>query len=224
VPNFYAEIPQDAFDKLILLKQQIDIANTLHENTQGLLQEFDEELSDIWFWMTDPLPPECVLENVPMPSYYEEFLEIYKENGPHTLLTQCKRARIIAEVRVKKVNLRSAKLRFEEVLSFKKHDEYEKDCFGEYIKIDTSVWRPRFIANQNYLIFTINLLGAPNIPSAYFNFPIQLIGNDLLVEVPYHQCSFWKDIDLPRLIICDKIYTPYSSLVNWLLENTDQYS
>jgi hypothetical protein len=129
--QYYAELPEDDLNRLRQLKFSVEHSSQNTSEYTRSLNQYNEELSELFQLITDPLPPDCELEESLLPKYYLYFKQEYQDSGPYTFLNDCQTAQLIAFVQVTSVKKRGAEVSAKPLAILKGHrDEFQSDCFG----------------------------------------------------------------------------------------------
>jgi hypothetical protein len=220
--KYYAELPEDDLNMLKQLKSSIEnsFPNT-PEYTRNL-DEYYEELSELFQLIADPLPPDCELEELLLPKYYLDFKGEYQKTGPYTFLNHCQSARLIVFVQVMSVQNKATEVSAKLLEIFKgEQNELVSDWFG-YVKFNVYTgWSyARFEKGERALVL---------LDKAYDNSAILLSSDKKFkvtkrddIEIATAQRttkSYWHSINVPKTQENSLMIIPWNDLRAWIINN-----
>ncbi|MDZ8263284.1 hypothetical protein [Nostoc sp. ChiQUE01b] len=220
--QYYAELPEDDLNRLRQLKFSVEHSSQNTSEYIGSLNEYNEELSELFQLITDPLPPDCELEESLLPKYYLDFKQEYQDSGPYTFLNDCQAAQLIAFVQVTSVKKRGAEVSAKPLAILKGHqDEFQSDCFGN-IKFNVYLaWSYAcFEKGEKALV----LLDKPS------NKSVTILGSSKKfkvcnrddIEIVISQKarkSYWHGINVHKTNENNFVVIPWKELEIWIINN-----
>ncbi|MDZ7969931.1 MAG: hypothetical protein RM368_34175 [Nostoc sp. DedSLP03] len=225
--QYYSELPEDDLNILRQLKHSIESSSKNTSEYCHSLNEYYDELSEMFQLITDPLPPDCELEESLLPKYYLDFKEEYQRSGPYTFLNDCRSAKLIAFVQVISVKNRGAKVTAKPLSILKgQKDEFESDCFGN-IKFNVyTAWSYACFQKGEKALILLEKVSTKTaiIWSSSKKFEVSNRDGIEIVMAKRAIKSYWHDINIDKINENNLVIIPWKQLETWIINNLQSLS
>ncbi|MEH2355004.1 hypothetical protein [Nostoc sp.] len=220
--QYYAELSEDDLNILRQLKHSMESSSKDTSEYCHSLNEYYDELSEMFQLITDPLPPDCELEESLLPKYYLDFKEEYQRSGPYTFLNDCRSAKLIAFVQVISVKNRGEKVTAKPLAILKgQQDEFESDCFG-YIKFNVYIgWSYACFEKGEKALVLLDKVSNKTVIILSSSKKLEVSNRDgiEIVIAKKVRKSYWHDINVDKINENHLVIIPWKQLETWIINH-----
>ncbi|MEH1811647.1 MAG: hypothetical protein V7K26_09940 [Nostoc sp.] len=220
--QYYADLQEDDLNILRQLKHSIESSSKNTSEYCRSLNEYYDELSEIFQLITDPLPVSCELEESLLPKYYLDFKEEYQRSGPYTFLNDCRSAKLIAFIQVISVKKRGAEVTAKPLSILKgQKDEFESDCFGN-IKFNVYIgWSYACFEKGEKALVLLEKVSNKAVIIWFSSKKFEVINRDgiEIVIAKKLRKSYWHDINVDKTNENNLVIIPWKQLETWIINN-----